>query len=83
MIIDWGEETGTDDQEPEIDFGEPGIDFGGDGAEIDFNVDSIDLSVITLEGSGDKEAKENGRQEAAVQHMPICMFRLCDEVIMR
>ena len=52
LEIDWGEmaaDTTTPEQSDGIDLGE---------SEVDFNIDMVDLSVITVEDSGEGEERE-------------------------
>ena len=51
--IDWGEmaaDSTTPEQSDGTDLGE---------SEIDFNIDTVDLSVITIEDSGECEERES------------------------
>ena len=53
LEIDWGEmaaDSTTPEQSDGIDLGE---------LEVDFNIDMIDLSVITVEDSGEGEERES------------------------
>ena len=53
LEIDWGEmaaDSTIPEQSDEIDLGE---------SEIDFNIDMVDLSVITVEDSGEGEERES------------------------
>ena len=53
LEIDWGEmaaDSTTPEQSDGTDLGEP---------EIDFNIDTVDLSVITIEDSGEGEERES------------------------